>query len=141
MIEKYIKPKKEDNILDLGCGTGRLIDLLPEGIQYTGIDISTNYIEDAKRRYGNKYNFICSNIMDVDFSNFGIIDIVIASGFFHHLDDESIDRLLININSCMDDKTRLISVDPCIVDEQNWISKLLVKNDRGKYVRSKECYV
>ena len=90
LIEKYVKPDKKDHILDLGCGPGRLIDSLPNGIQYTGIDISTDYIEDAKRRYGNKYNFICSNILDIDFSNVGTFDKVIARGFFHHLDDKTI---------------------------------------------------
>ena len=57
------------------------------------------------------------------------------------MDDKSIYRILINIKSCINKKSKFISIDPCIVDGQNWISRLLVLNDRGKYVRNKESYV
>ena len=141
LIEKYVKPNKKDHILDLGCGPGRLIDSLPKGIQYTGIDLSTDYIEDAKLRYGNKYNFICNNILGVNFSNLGFFNIVIASGFFHHIDNKTINQLLMNLKHCTNNQSKLVSIDPCFVDNQNWISKLLVSNDRGNYVRNKTDYV
>ena len=50
LIEKYVKPNKKDHTLDLGCGAGRLINSLPKEIQYTGIDIYTDYIENAKSK-------------------------------------------------------------------------------------------
>ena len=140
-VKKYIKPNNSDNILDLGCGTGQIIDYLPEGINYTGIDISHNYIKYAQNRYVDGYNFICKNILDIDFSTLGVFDIVIASGFFHHLDDKTIYKILQNLQSCIKNESKLISIDPCFVDNQNWISKLLVSNDRGEYVRNKEGYV
>ena len=141
LIEKYVKPDKKDHILDLGCGPGRLIDLLPEGVKYTGIDISAEYIEDAKIRYGNKYNFICSNIMDIDFSNIGTFDKVIAQGFFHHLDDRTIINLMDYIKPALSKHVQLVSLDGCYIADQNFISKFFLSNDRGNYVRTETEYM
>lgn len=38
------------SILDLGCGTGLLKELLGENFQYTGIDLSENMLNYAKQR-------------------------------------------------------------------------------------------
>ena len=141
LIEKYVKPDKKDHILDLGCGPGRLIDLLPEGVKYTGIDISAEYIEDAEKRYGNKYNFICSNILDIDFTNIGTFDKVIARGFFHHLDDRTILNLMDYIKPALSKHVQLVSLDGCYIADQNFISKFLISNDRGNYVRKETEYM
>jgi len=141
LIEKYVKPDKKDHILDLGCGPGRLIDLLPEGVKYTGIDISAEYIEDAKIRYGNTYNFICSNILDIDFTNIGTFDKVIARGFFHHLDDRTILNLMDYIKPALSKHVQLVSLDGCYIADQNFISKFLISNDRGNYVRKETEYM
>jgi len=141
LIEKYVKPDKKDHILDLGCGPGRLIDLLPEGVKYTGIDISAEYIEDAKIRYGNKYNFICSNILDIDFSNIGTFNKVVARGFFHHLDDRTILNLMDYIKPALSKHVQLVSLDGCYIADQNFISKFLISNDRGNYVRKETEYM
>ena len=141
LIEKYVKPDKKDHILDLGCGPGRLIDLLPEGVKYTGIDISAEYIEDAEKRYGNKYNFICSNILDIDFSNIGTFNKVVARGFFHHLDDRTILNLMDYIKPALSKHVQLVSLDGCYIADQNFISKFLISNDRGNYVRKETEYM
>ena len=44
--------KSGDKVLDLGCGNGRLLDLLGEkGIDYIGVDNAENLIEIARKRY------------------------------------------------------------------------------------------
>jgi len=136
-----VKPDKKDHILDLGCGPGRLIDLLPEGVKYTGIDISAEYIEDAKIRYGNKYNFICGNILDIDFTTIGAFDKVIARGFFHHLNDRTILDLMDYIKPALSKHVQLVSLDGCYIADQNFISKFLISNDRGNYVRKETEYM
>ena len=141
LIEKYVKPDKKDHILDLGCGPGRLIDLLPEGVKYTGIDISAEYIKDAKIRYGNKYNFICGNILDIDFTTIGTFDKVVARGFFHHLDDRTILNLMDYIKPALSKHVQLVSLDGCYIANQNFISKFLISNDRGNYVREETEYM
>src|SRR4051812_34076661 len=44
-------------IVDIGCGPGDIIDSLPE-VQYIGLDVSEDYIRDAKRRYGTRGTFV-----------------------------------------------------------------------------------
>jgi len=141
LINKYVKPDKNDHILDLGCGPGSLVDFLPEGIHYTGVDVSAKYIEDAKIKYGNKYNFICNNIVDIDFSSIGTFNKVIAQGFFHHLDDSTIINLMNCIEPALSKQVQLASIDGCYIEGQNLISKFLLSNDRGDFVRTELEYI
>ncbi len=51
LIETYQKHGiTEGEILDIGCGTGKLKEYLGEGFKYKGIDISPAMIELAKKR-------------------------------------------------------------------------------------------
>jgi len=45
--------KKSDSLLDLGCGQGVLLEALPKGISYHGVDLSRDLIAQAKKRGGN----------------------------------------------------------------------------------------
>lgn len=47
-----LNPKKEEKVLDLGCGTGDLANVLHElNVDVVGIDYSENMIEQAKTKY------------------------------------------------------------------------------------------
>ena len=72
--------------LDLGCGTGRLIqDLLNSGADVTAIDVSEEMINIAK----NKFPKIKTEIADVNKLPFkdGSFDFVVASFLIVHLRD------------------------------------------------------
>jgi len=48
-LKKYIKTKH--SVLDIGCGNGRLLDIIDKkNVQYTGVDSSESLIEIAKRQ-------------------------------------------------------------------------------------------
>ena len=49
VIKKFIK--LEDKVLDAGCGYGRMAQYFPN---YTGIDFSEDFINEAKRLYPDK---------------------------------------------------------------------------------------
>jgi ubiquinone/menaquinone biosynthesis C-methylase UbiE len=54
-LEKYVE--KGDNILDYGCGNGRLLALLKDRpIEYKGVDISDKLIRLAKKKYSEESN-------------------------------------------------------------------------------------
>ncbi|GAG26732.1 unnamed protein product, partial [marine sediment metagenome] len=58
-----------DKVLDLGCGSGRLISLLKEKqIKYTGIDSSSDLIKIAKEKYPN-FNFQLGNALNLCFKS------------------------------------------------------------------------
>ena len=44
-IDNYVLPLSPKSIFEIGCDTGNSLQYLPENINYTGIDISSNYID------------------------------------------------------------------------------------------------
>jgi len=49
-IKRLLEGLLIKNIIDLGCGDGGLIELIPPKVHYTGIDISPTQIHNAKKR-------------------------------------------------------------------------------------------
>jgi SAM-dependent methyltransferase len=62
-IWKHIKPT--DNVLDLACGYGRLSPLFNN---YTGVDFSPDFINEANTLYPGK-RFLCENIKKLPFKD------------------------------------------------------------------------
>lgn len=85
-VEKYVKDSQQ--ILDIGCGNGRLYDSLKsKSIQYTGIDNNPDFIEIAKNSYSGEKNanFLIADLSDpLPFSD-GQFDIIFCVATFHHL--------------------------------------------------------
>jgi len=79
---KELKFNKNEKILDLGCGNGRLFELFNNKVKYTGIDISENLVEKAKTKYGN--HFKVGDILSLPFSN-EYFDSVWSIAVFHHV--------------------------------------------------------
>jgi len=49
--ELFSDIKPGDIVLDLGCGYGVLVEDMPEGAQYIGVDFSSNLLEIARKYY------------------------------------------------------------------------------------------
>src|ERR1022692_7355 len=50
-VEKYVRPRSGDLVLDLGCGPADVFAWMPQ-VTYIGVDASPDYIAAARRRYG-----------------------------------------------------------------------------------------
>ena len=48
-IDNYVLSLSPKLIFEIGCDTGNSLQYLPENINYIGIDISSNYIDFAKK--------------------------------------------------------------------------------------------
>jgi hypothetical protein len=59
----------------------------------------------------------------------------------HHLDDAQLAQLMMSLRDRLNHGGMLITFDGAYEDRQNLIAKLLAKNDRGKFVRTKEQYI
>jgi N-acetylglucosaminyldiphosphoundecaprenol N-acetyl-beta-D-mannosaminyltransferase len=86
-LEHFAAQTKDSSaILDVGCGSGRLMDILPLGkknITYTGVDLSGSLLQIAQQQFPE------GNFLQADFSflPFGdeLFDEVWAVASFHHL--------------------------------------------------------
>jgi trans-aconitate methyltransferase len=52
-------------VVDVGCGTGEILDFLPAGIHYHGFDLDPNYIAAAREKYSDRGRFECADITKV----------------------------------------------------------------------------
>ena len=139
LAENYWKLNLGDKVIDIGCGPGAVLDYLPDGIMYIGIDISKEYITSAKRRddpratfmVGTARDFLCQ--LDSRLSN---AQLVICNGILHHLDDsETLDVLKLARES-LQSAGRLVCFEPCYLIHQGSLARWVMKHDRGRNVRS-----
>ena len=139
--EKYIRPKKGDTLLDIGCGPGDILDYLAD-INYVGFDANKEYIQTAIQKRGKRGTFYCCEVgQEEKVLQSQKFDIVMANGVLHHLDDGEVLTLLQFAKSRLKPGGRFISFDGCFDSRQSWIARYLLKNDRGQYVRNEEEYL
>jgi ubiquinone/menaquinone biosynthesis C-methylase UbiE len=53
-LVKWIVENKPENILDLGCGTGKQLSLLPKDLFSWGLDVSVHMLEQASKNIPEK---------------------------------------------------------------------------------------
>jgi SAM-dependent methyltransferase len=137
--DDYIRAKTGARVLDIGCGTAEILDHLP-GVDYYGFDLSADYIEAAKQRYGRIGTFRCEDVTDNILRDLPSFDIALAIGVMHHLDDDGVLKLLRLARDALKVGGRLVSLDPCYVDGQSSIGRLIISKDRGRNVRDERGY-
>ena len=99
-FEKIFPNLKQGNILDIGCGNGRLYAHLPENLKkdYLGVDLSDKLIEIAKNKHPEA-KFETGNFLNLPAGKFKNI-VAIAS--FHHLPSVETRKLALeNIQSSL----------------------------------------
>lgn len=78
---------EDDNVLDFGCGNGRLLDLLDfENINYWGVDVSEKLVEIAKEKHQtNKRHFQKINPSQTSLAlEDGFFNTAYSIAVFHH---------------------------------------------------------
>jgi SAM-dependent methyltransferase len=138
-VRRHVRPVLGSRILDIGCGTARILDYLPD-VEYYGFDLSQRYIEAATRRYGGRGNFNCALVDQPQIEHLEAFDIVMATGLLHHLDDEQAVGLMRLAYSALREGGRLVTIDPCYADDQNAASRFFVSRDRGQNIRDLSGY-
>ena len=140
IIQENLIPFNNSKILDIGCGTGTLIEYMPYNVIYTGYDINQIYIESAKKKYPDRGNFYCTSVNDA-IAVEGYFDYVIAIGILHHLNDIDSKKLIQSAAYSLKENGCFISIEPVWTNEQSSIEKFIMKMDRGQNIRNENSYL
>lgn len=139
--KNFVRAYPGCRLLDVGCGTAQILDYLPEGVDYWGYDINSEYIEAAQAKFGGKGQFACRMLEESELAGILPFDIVLASGLLHHLDDDTARNVLRLARLALKPGGRFVSIDPVFAADQNRIARILVTRDRGQNVRDAEGYL
>jgi SAM-dependent methyltransferase len=139
-VSEHVRARSSDRVLDLGCGTGALLEHLPATVAYVGVDLDPGYVKSARQRHGDRGEFVCADISEYEPTR--EFDLVIAYGVLHHLDDLQLERTLAIARAALaTGGGRAVFAEPCRTTGQGRVERFLIDNDRGRYVRPVDDYV
>ena len=87
-IYDYLKDKKYNNLLDIGCGTGYLINMLSKDYEaeFVGLDLSPEMVKQATNKNIKNAKFIEGKSDELPFED-NTFDVITCSQSFHHYPD------------------------------------------------------
>ncbi|QOZ23951.1 class I SAM-dependent methyltransferase [Bradyrhizobium sp. CCBAU 51753] len=139
-IAEYLPLKAGDRVIDIGCGPGYIVQHLPRGIIYTGLDIDPSYISHARKKFSDQGAFQCRLFDEVVVKELTGADYVMMNGVMHHIANATLRKLLQNIRTVLRPGGTLFVLEPCYRPGQRAIAKWILDNDRGDYIRNEEGY-
>lgn len=114
-LQNWLEISETDKILDVGCGTGLLAEVLAKKNAtqtVTGIDLSANMLKVAQNKflaYPN-INFHQASVNHLPFSNQSF-DIVVCVSTFHYFDEPK--TALLEMRRVLKPKGKIIILDWC----------------------------
>jgi ubiquinone/menaquinone biosynthesis C-methylase UbiE len=111
IIKQVKKIQKNKNILDLGCGDGRLLEEVDKDSYYVGIDNSKELLKIAKEKYKNRKKtiFLEDDVLSLEKIRNKKFDYLFFIAVLHHLPSKKLRRkALLKIKEKMDLDSKLI---------------------------------
>ncbi len=139
-VHSYLRPEASARVLDIGCGTSEILCFLPDSVSYVGVDLSAEYIQSARKRYGERGEWYCAPVSEMNVEEFGTFDIVMANGVFHHLGNSDAMHLAEIAAKALKPNGRFCSFDGCFTEDQSKVARYIISKDRGQNVREPEGY-
>jgi ubiquinone/menaquinone biosynthesis C-methylase UbiE len=133
-VKKFISGS---SILEVGCGDGKLLSLLPKNVNITGLDISSFALKKTKKNLANKkVSLILGDVFSLKFDN-DSFDLILNDGLIEHYTDR-IDKLIKEMYRVTKKGGFLIT----ILTNRDFIRKILFKYiyrwDKEKIKTTKE---
>ncbi|MEK7581043.1 MAG: methyltransferase domain-containing protein [Patescibacteria group bacterium] len=128
-LSKRLKKVFAKNVLDIGCATAFYRDDIPVK-NFTGIDISNDFIKTAKKRFpGDKFFVMDSANLTFPKDTF---DTVISKGVLHHLPEKKLIKSIKESLRVTRRKGHVIILDAIQpIDSWNIFGKFLRNLDQG----------
>jgi SAM-dependent methyltransferase len=139
-IEQYLCLRRDQCVIDVGCGPGFIVNHLPNGVRYHGFDIDQTYIDYAKANFSTKGSFYCQVFDTERAAILGPADVVMMNGLIHHLDHDAALVTLRAAHRALRRGGTLFTLDGCFRAGQSPIARWLLQHDRGQFVRDKAGY-
>lgn len=136
----HLRAKPNMKVLDIGCGPADILNFLPS-LDYTGLDLSEPYITAAKKKHHSNNTFLCADVNHLIETIMGKFDLIMAIGLLHHLDDQTVKTLISSVHKLLANGGRFVTIDGCYTEKQSILTKFMLNNDRGKFVRSEPDYI
>jgi len=122
---------KARRVLDVGCGPGTNANHFGNS-QYLGIDINEQYIDSARRRYGNR--FAVADAAEFAARPNEEFDFILINSFLHHLDSNTTRRILTNLARLLAHGGNIHILELVLPDSAS-VARFLARSDRGKFPR------
>jgi SAM-dependent methyltransferase len=139
--DSHLQIEPNGNFLDIGCGTAEIRAFLPADINYFGFDQDQSYIDHARTKFGDAGQFERATVNALTIAGLPRMDVVLAIGLIHHLDDSEVITLMQIAKEVLSEHGRFVTLDPCYDSGQNRIAKWLIDRDRGNHVRDQSSYL
>lgn len=128
-------------VVDVGCGTGITRNFLPQGVDYAGFDPNPEYIREAEKGAPGPGRFfvgVTADFLSHPPETFMSADMVMVNGVFHHLSDEESRQVLRLASRILKPDGKLVSIEPVWIPKHPWLSRCVMKRDRGQSIRSED---
>ena len=128
-----------EKVVDIGCGTGDVLEQLPATVRYVGIDISAAYIELARQRFGEQATFLVGTagaFLERGTSVLDGTDLVVCNGLLHHLGDDEVLEVLQLAATILRPNGRFVALEPTYLQHQPTVSRWIMDQDRGRNIRT-----
>lgn len=78
--------KTGSTVVDVGCGNGRLLNALPQHVNYIGIDPSNSLLTEARKKFGNRpdTSFAIGSLPKINLAD-ETADAVVSIAVLHHI--------------------------------------------------------
>jgi demethylmenaquinone methyltransferase/2-methoxy-6-polyprenyl-1,4-benzoquinol methylase len=115
----WVLRQQPERILDVGCGTGKQLSLLPETMDAVGIDLSEAMLEQAHRQAPGKCQQADATAIPFDDQSF---DLILSQFALHEKPTETIDQELREVRRLLQPGGVFSVVDFDFPATQSWLA-------------------